>query len=76
MSCSAISNAGMIATMTETEWICASCKSNGRDAQPAECPDCGDVHFWNFASNPLVPITLRYAEWLSSTTTAFRRPLH
>lgn len=62
--------------MTETEWICGSCRTSGKDAHPEECPDCGETHFWAFPSGALVPITLRYAEWLSSTTTAFRRPLN
>lgn len=62
--------------MTDTEWICGSCKANGKGGHPDECPECGDVHFWSFTANPLVPISLRYARWLSSISAAFRRPLH
>jgi hypothetical protein len=62
--------------MADTEWICGSCKTNGQGAQPDKCPDCGDVHFWSFMHDPIVPVALRYATWLSSKLTAFRRLLH
>lgn len=62
--------------MTDTEWICGSCRTSGQGAHSAECPDCGDTHFWSFTADPIVPITLRYAMWLSSMSATFRRLLH
>lgn len=62
--------------MTDTEWICGSCKANGKGAQPDGCPDCGDIHLWAFPLDPLVPVALRYARWLSSMSATFQRSMH